>query len=102
MILLHIIVFSPSAIANTLFLIFGGGESNIVAYLDNIAIWLVAYGTANVGMVCFAWGFVFFLFQWFLNIHSSAYLLLVIFYVAFAVYTEWFQITKGVEVIQKI
>ena len=62
MIWLHIAVFAPPSIFNTLYLVFGQGESAIVRYLDDIAIFLIYFGTANAGLAALSIGFVFFFF----------------------------------------
>ena len=91
MIWLHLITFSPSAIINSLWLIFGkDNPTREAGFLANAVIWLVAYGTANVGVATLSWGFLFFVIQWLLHIMNLTYWLLLIGYTAFAIYTMWF------------
>ena len=67
-----------------------------------MTIWLIANGTAIAGLAVLSLSFVYLIFLWILNILRLSYLLLLLSYAGFAIYTEWFQITKGVEVIQTI
>ena len=101
-ILLHIVTFAPSIIFNSLYLVFGDNTGSMIAYMDDIAIWLVAYGTANAAVVTLATGFLFFTFSYLRHITNFAYFLMLVFYTGYGLYTGWFQVTKGVKVIQSI
>ena len=98
----HIFSFLPTAIINMFFIGFGDGNSTFTAYLDDTAILLIAYYTANMGVITLSFGFLFTTIYWFINFTDWGYLLLFALYNGFGFYTEWFQIKHGVEVIRTI
>ena len=70
--------------------------------MDDAAIWFIAFGAPNAGMVAVSLTSLVFLINLILNFKTLAYWFLFILYVGASTYTFWYQITKGVEVIQTI
>ena len=90
MIWLHIVVFGPAAAFCGLFLVFGDSENVVAQFIDDVAIFLIAFGTANAGFAVLAIGFLFYTLLWLTKIFKIAYFLLFLIYSGFALYTEWF------------
>ena len=90
MIWLHIVVFGPAAVFCSLFLVFGDSESPVAQFMDDIAIFLISFGTANAGLAVLSVGFLFYALLWLTKLFRIAYFLLFLIYSGFAVYTEWF------------
>ena len=98
----HLFSFVPTAVINMFFIFFGDGNSSAVAYLDDTAILLIAYYTANMGVISLSLGFLITTIYWLFNFFDWGYILLFLLYNGFGFYTEYFQITKGVEIIRTI
>ena len=96
----HLFSFLPTAVINFFFIRFGGGNSTFVTYLDDTAILLIAYYTANMGLISLSLGFVITTIYWLVNFTDWGYILLFLLYNGFGAYTEYFQIKYGVEVIR--
>ena len=97
----HIFSFMPTAVINSFFIGFGSeSNSSAVTYLDDTAILLIAYYTANMGLISLSLGFLITSLYWLFNFRSWGYILLFLAYNGFGAYTEYFQIMYGVEVIR--
>ena len=90
MIWLHIMVFGPAAAFSSLFLFFGDTENPLAPFMDDVAIFLISFGTANAGLAVLSLGFLFYGILWLTKLFRIAYFLLFLIYSGFAVYTEWF------------
>ena len=100
---LHLLAYLPTIGVGYLYLVYGADQANQALYtelLDEATIWFIALYTANFGLfthsltaLTFAWG-------WITNPGDVAQIIKFWGYTALAFYTEWFSVTRGVEIIR--
>ena len=99
---LHSLSYLPSAAINSLYLIVGKEETDFTYLLDDTAIFLIVYWSANAGLLTHVLAFNIYLICLILNFGSTGYWVMFLVYTLQAMYMQYFQITHGVEIIRSM
>ena len=99
---LHTFAYLPTASVSTLYFIFGRRGGSFANLVDDTAIAMIVYLSANLGVAIHTTGFLIFLAYAIFQSDSLAYWSLLALYTLFSLYTEFFYITEGVEAIRYI
>ena len=83
----HGFAYIPSALLASLWLIFGYDQNDFTFLLDDTAIWLIVYSSANLGLLTHVLGFFLYTIYLIINIDSWAYWMLWVLYVGYAAFT---------------
>ena len=102
---LQALSYIPSAAINSFYLMTRNDkseESNFTFLLDDTAIWLIVYWTANAGLFTHTLSAFVFLVYVVRNFSTKGYWMMFLFYLVNAIYLNYFHIFNGVEIIRSM